>query len=371
MVIKYASSCHPNDIQDAVDYVEGEGGGTTILPSDVGQWDNETVTLTPPGPGTISDVIGQGDLLSVLKQNRPAPFNRMFKLNGGLGGKSKLDLFGMEGLVQSSNDDVLGAAIGIEFMVDFLVNRIRFKDFPQTDIHVGTDASNKPCRGLIRNCDSRKTYKDVLGGGSWGYGIIVSSKNYWDWDPDVTHFLGKYEVPNPFPCVYVEGCNFYKTRHAIASNQLGWYVFRHNTVYQTNNSGVDVHGAGPAGAGGRGAEIYDNDVNAPVGIGMRGGSGVIYNNRGGPIWVMKDITGTPLRPMDHLYIYDNTASFRNYDGYYVENVNYFLRKPTQALDGFTYTPYADPHPLDSGIHTRNLLVRSSPVSNVPFVVRRV
>ena len=68
------------------------------------------------------------------------------------------------------------------------------------------------------------------------------------------------------------------------------------------------------------------------------------------VQVGKDIDGTPLRPMNDLWIWGNTfenvaTPFHNADGYYVENVNYFLRAPNQAQDGFTYTPYIYPHPL--------------------------
>jgi hypothetical protein len=337
-----ARSGSPQDIQAAVDSMAAAGVGTVYVPSGVFNWNGESVYI----PAGVS-VIGAGQNNTILQQAKSAPFPDMFSIEGtGQSGRPvRISGITFKGKV-TGDDNVAGVAIYVENVIDYRIDHCDFIDFPNVAIVV---MGNSGCRGVIDHCNIKCLYKDTIGG-SWGYGVVVSSVNYWDWDDDITHFLGKYEtIPTLFPIAYIEDCYFYKCRHAVASNQLGWYVFRYNTVYQEWNSAVDVHGSSPTGAGGRGGEVYNNYIIAPIGVGFRGGSGVIFNNTGGsPIWVMKDIEGTPLRPLNKLWIWSNDGEFVNYDGYYKENVNYFLRAPNQQQDGFTYTPYPYPHPLTLG-----------------------
>jgi len=337
-----ARSGSPQDIQAAVNTAAAAGGGTVYVPAGTFNWNGETVDV----PAGVS-VIGAGQNNTVLQQAKSAPFQVMFSVSGNGQTSKPVRISGItfKGNVTGS-DDVDGVAVYVENVIDYRIDHCDFIDFPNMAVSI---AGNSGCRGVIDHCNFKCLYKDTIGG-SWGYGVVVSSNNYWDWDDDITHFLGKYEtIPTLFPTAYIEDCYFYKCRHAVSSNQLGWYVFRYNTVYQDWNSGVDVHGSAPTSAGGRGGEVYNNYIIAPIGIGFRGGSGVIFNNSGGsPIWVMKDIEGTPLRPLNNLWIWNNDGEFVNYDGYYKENVNYFLRAPNQQQDGFTYTPYPYPHPLTLG-----------------------
>lgn len=338
-----ARSGSPEDIQAAVDTVAAAGGGTVYVPSGTFNWYGNVTVYIPAGV----NVIGAGANITILQQVNAPPFDTMFIITGNGNPNKPVRISGItfKGKV-TVDDEVTGRAIDLENVINYRIDHCDFIDFPNYAIWVG---GNSGCRGVIDHCNIKCLYKDTIGG-AWGYGIIVSSDNYWSWDNDITHFLGKYEdIPTLFPVAYIEDCYFYKTRHAIASNQLGWYVFRYNYVYQTWNSGVDVHGSSPTAAGGRGGEVYGNYIISPIGIGFRGGSGTIFNNTGGsPIWVMKDTDGTPLRPMNNLWIWGNNGQFTNYDGYYVENVNYFLRAPNLAQDGFTYTPYPYPHPLTLG-----------------------
>lgn len=335
-----AKSGLAKDIQDAVNIVAAAGGGIVYVPNGTFNWYGTETVYIPAGVS----IIGQGQNVTVLQQVNPAPFETMFVITGNGNPNKPVRISGItfKGKV-IGNDDVAGSAIEIENIIDFRVDHCDFIDFPAEGVGV---QGNLGCRGVIDHCNFKALYKDTVDG-YWSYGVVVWSTDYWDWDDNITHFLGKYEdIPTLFPTVYVEDCYFYKTRHAIASNQLGWYVFRYNTVYQEWNSGVDVHGSSPNAAGGRGGEVYNNHIIAPIGIGFRGGSGVIFNNTGGSeIWVMKDTEGTPLRPLKDLWIWNNDGKFVNYDGYYKENVNYFLRAPNQQQDGFAYTPYTYPHPL--------------------------
>jgi len=336
-----AASGYCRDIQNAVDWIVAHGGiGNVYIPEGTFYWNGNETVYIPAGV----NVIGAGQNKTILQQANSAPFETMFSISGTGATNKPVRISGItfKGKV-TGDDNVIGRCIDVENVIDYRIDHCDFIDFPNYAIWVG---GNSGCRGVIDHCNIKCLYKDTIGGG-WGYGVVVSSVNYWSWDDDITHFLGKYEtIPTLFPTAYIEDCYFYKCRHAVASNQLGWYVFRHNTVYQTWNSGVDVHGSGTYFAGGRGGEVYNNYIIAPIGIGFRGGGGVIFNNTGGsPIWVLKDVEGTPLRPLNNLWIWNNDGQFVNYDGYYQENVNYFLRAPNQQQDGFTYTPYPYPHPL--------------------------
>src|SRR3990172_7467113 len=150
----------------------------------------------------------------------------MFAISGQNGKPSRISGIEFRGLVTSSNDNVEGVGIVVWGAVDFRIDNNKFIDFPNIAISVG---SANGARGVIDHNIIDNPYKDVYGG-NWGYGIVVSSTNYWDWDSDITHFLGKYETaPSNFPVVYIEDNTFSRTRHAIASNQRGWYVVRYNT----------------------------------------------------------------------------------------------------------------------------------------------
>jgi hypothetical protein len=349
-----ASSGSAADIQAAINIASSRGGGTVRVPAGTFDWYNGQVTV----PGGVN-VIGAGVGNTILHQTKSAPFNTMFVLNGENGKSASVAGLEFQGLVTNlAGEDGGGEAITVRNMKDYRISYCKMIDMPNSAISVSSDGAHI-CRGVIDHNFIDNPYKDVIGG-QWAYGIIVVSTDYWDWDGDITHFLGQYEsIPTEFPTAIIEDNEFYRCRHSVASNQLGWYVFRHNYAFQTNyNSIIDVHGAGTNAAGGRGLECYDNVLEGgDYGVALRGGSGVVYNNiiknTAVGIQVAKDIDGTPLRPMNDLWIWGNTFqnvpnTFNNMDNYYHENVNYFLRPPSQAQDGFTYTPYQYPHHLVSG-----------------------
>jgi hypothetical protein len=346
-----ANSGSAADIQAAVNIASSRGGGTVRVPAGTFDWYDEQVTV----PGGVN-VIGAGIGYTVLRQTKPAPFKTMFVLNGANGKASHCSEMELRGLITSLSGETSGPiAFAINNMKDYRISYCKMLDFPNSAITVSSDSTHI-CRGVIDHNFIDNPYKDVIGG-AWAYGIIISSNHYTEWDEDITHLLGQYEsIPVIFPTAYIEYNTFNRCRHSVASNQLGWYVFRYNNATQTNNNSIiDVHGAGETAAGGRGLECYNNILTGgSYGAALRGGSGVVWGNtiRNTAIGVQvaKDITGTPLRPMSDLYIWGNTYEnvatiFRNADGYYVENVNYFLRAPSQAQDGFTYSPYQSPHPL--------------------------
>lgn len=329
------------DIQAAVNQMDSMGGGTVHLPAETFYFNDETVQI----PGGVN-VIGAGIENTILQQNKPATFNTMFYLDG-----DNIRVSGIEfkGLMESSDIGVDGSAIQVRSGIDFRIDHCKFIDFPDVAIGVSS-GSTRVIRGVIDHNIFDNPYKDEYPSSVWGYGIVISSSITQDWDDDITHFLGKYEtIPTIFPTVYIEDNVFDRTRHAVASNQLGWYVFRYNTASQTWNSIVDVHGSSPTAGGGRGCEVYGNTLIGTVGIGLRGGSGVVWNNTiqtsGADISIIKDQSGTLLRPLNDYWIWDNGDAVVTSDGNYIEDQDYFLREPNQAQDGFTYTPYPYPHPL--------------------------
>jgi len=344
-----ARSCSPTDIQVAVNVASAAGGGTVNVPSGVGYFNDDTVTI----PGGVN-IIGAGIGNTILHQTKAAPFNKMFYIDGSNGKRTRISGIQFEGNVTSSSDDVYGTGVSFYAAIDFRIDHCKFTDFPNMAIGVSGNYPVGTTRGVIDHNDIDNPYKDIYGG-NWAYGVIVSGLAY-AWHDNINDFLGKYETaPAGFPIVYIEDNNFSRCRHAIASNQGAWYVARYNTIREErppNFGSIDVHGsAGATAPGGRGLEAYNNTIIGSVGyenaqaFWIRGGGGVIYDNTMQNIWkgvgLYRD-SQIPAYQVKDLYIWDNTMDrgtlIDNYAGY-TENVDYFLF----ANSG--YTPYPYPHPL--------------------------
>ena len=346
-IITVSSGATFSSIQDAVNTANSEGGGTVILPPENINCNNELIQI----PGGVN-VYGQGIGSTVLTETVAAPFNAMFVVDGENGQPVRISGISFHGLVTSTDDNVLGSGIIMANANNFRVDHCEFVDFPNFAVDVSQTIPNCLTRGVIDHNLISDPYRRVFGPSTlWGYGVGVFSNDYSDWDSDITHFLGKYNtVPTFDPVAYIEDNTFNLTRHAVSSNQLGWYVFRDNTAFQDYNSVVDVHGSSSIAAGGRGGEVYNNVITGPIGIGFRGGSGVIYGNTIqaiSSIEVLKDMDGVVLRPLNDLWIWNNNPDGASSDVNYIQNQDYFLRAPNQAQDGFTYTPLAYPFPFDT------------------------
>jgi len=362
-----ANSGSPEDIQVAVDAVATAGGGTVYVPEGDFDFDidpSKTYLGYPVGvliPGGVS-VIGQGKDRTILRQTvNPPTDSRMFYVDGlngmpvrisGIKFWGHVDLSGYAA-PQEGEDDITQRGVYILRATDFRVDHCSFVDFAGT----GVVASNyrEPYgvnRGVVDHCDFGNPYKDIWAG-SWGYGVGVCGSGLWEEWKDIDHYLGKYDGVNDI--IYIEDCNFSRTRHAVASNMGGFYVVRHcmfTEPRKVNYAPIDVHGlAGYDGPGGRGLEAYDNEIVGVAGVSpafwIRGGGGVIYNNsirdcnEGVGLNKEGDITENWVHD---LWIWGNNMNtgtlLVDHDDY-TENVNYFLSEKS-------YTPYPYPHPLTSG-----------------------
>ncbi len=252
---------------------------------------------------------------------------------------------------------------------------------------IGTIYSNS---GLIDHCTIKLN--------SSYYGVMVNrtpTENYPACWQNLTDILGKSTA------IFIEdnviqGTGYY---HGTVGHGSAHYVVRHNTFTDDSGSArVDAHGCGygpPCGT--RLIEVYNNTFNytgSPggnntYGMDVRGGSAVIFNNTwnnfdNGLVMFLDLCNNTPpypspMQPHD-IWFWNNTFNNLGY-GYeaqcpctdpttqshccqvfladfaqiplhsadYIQlNRDYFLRAPSQALDGFTYTPYTYPHLLQGG-----------------------
>jgi hypothetical protein len=198
--------------------------------------------------------------------------------------------------------------------------------------------------------------------------------SYFNWNSDITDFLGKYEAIPSCSLMYVEDCYFSYNRHSTDGLMGNWNVVRYNLFehpYPSSGFGpVDNHGCGGGSWDScRGEEVYNNTI---VGAGVslsnqlvevRGGGGMVFNNTlKNSAYAVELANENPnttwgntygiLEKVKQLYIWGNTLAnvpvLVLNDGAYVENTDYFLRTPTQAQDGFTYTPYSYPNPRTLG-----------------------
>jgi hypothetical protein len=374
-----AKSGSPTDIQNAIDSVYSLGGGTVYVPAG-----NFTFNPTHHDinanygvmiPGGVS-VIGAGINKTILTETvNPGNYATggnpvMFYVHDGhyrtawwpSGKPVRISGFTFKGFVDTE-DTTNNIGIQVATTRDFRIDHNMFIDFSSNAIgtsntNLGVDHPNNTMCGVIDHNVITQPYKLISGkGNTWGYGIIVGGQIQHDnesgsWLP-ITNYLGRYTND----VVYVENNIFHYTRHAISENAGGFYVARYNTFYDgIPFAQIDIHGFN----GGRGLEAYNNTIIGPyqqqIGIQVRGGGGVIYNNTilnlntGVKIFVDPG-TPQPYWLIHDLWIWGNTVSagktpfVDGTDGNRTLNVDYFLRAPTLGQDGFTYTPYPYPHPL--------------------------
>ena len=353
----WADSGSASDIQNAVNIVGAMGGGTVHVPEGTYNWYDDQVSVSYDNVA----IMGQGIDVTIINQTKQAPFANMFYFRNCE--NPRITGFTLKGLIQVEGSPYSSIGVRLLNCKDFRVYYCKFIDFAEHAISIRSGSTSTPCYGVVDHCTIMNPYKDKIRGSTWADGIDIRSNAYSpsDWDDNIVHFLGQYPVIQTHPVVYIEDCVTYQTRHAVTSNQLGWFVIRHNTFYQNNsNSIIDIHGGFVSGGkpivGGRGLECYDNVIDhqgtGGWGVCTRGGDGVIFNNMikntDVGVRLTLDSADDP-KPTSEMWIWNNTFQSVSqkyvFELYFTENEDYFLRAPNQEQDGFTYTPYTYPHPL--------------------------
>lgn len=240
---------------------------------------------------------------------------------------------------------------------DFRIFGSRFTKFTRAGIEiVGTVGSNpgEP-RGVIYDNEFTENWYPWL-----GYGVaVVGHPSAWQ---HPIHF-GDEEA------VYIEDNTFVGNRHAVAANNGGSYVFRHNLVRNARgeDAAIDAHGRGPYWERGtRRFEIYrntvSNDEHRRLAIGLRGGSGVVFENEidnasSAIVLMLELVPGeVPAYPVKDqiadVWIWGNVVDHQKRDGIvvftrpevtvadFIKEGRDFFNRPKPG-----YTPLTYPHPL--------------------------
>jgi hypothetical protein len=402
----WAKSGSAEDIQAAVDAVAAAGGGIVYVPAGNFFFNSERTTYNGRRvgvaiPGGVS-VIGAGKDVTILTSLQPTyTHSAMFFCDGSNDRPIRISGITFVGYVAGDIDDgtypYVGYGVYMWCCKKFRVDHCKFLNFP--DAGVGCQVYSEASKGengvyqfywnwgLIDHCDFDNPYKDERSGTwYWGYGVNVGGPGGpYAWLYNLSDILGRWDIEtNPVRCalyqwnsseqryylvdpyggkyfrwlVYIEDCNFTRTRHATTSYGSAFYVVRYCTFTEPRPKGYpmsDVHGSLQVGGmGGRGLESYDNVYYAAQGyayscaFGMRGGGGVIFNNtiyncREG-VGLSKDQDTTPDFLVNDLWIWGNnfvnvTYPISDPQNLYTEGEDYRL----QARPN--YVPYPYPHPL--------------------------
>ncbi|MCW4048002.1 MAG: hypothetical protein NWE99_10680 [Candidatus Bathyarchaeota archaeon] len=379
----YAASGYPNDIQAAVNSIS-LSGGTVHIPAGTFNWNHQSVNI--PGGVNIMGASPAGCngheanwtsyTATTILHNSAPPFYEMFNIDGSNGKPVRISGIQFECDPLTGGDDgVNGVAILVEACINYRIDHCTFINFPQMAVYVGS-SNSVTSRGVIDHCVVDNPYKLSGSGWLWGYGFYAGNDFFKieDWDSDITHFAGRYDnMPYGTTVMVVEDCHFSRCRHATDGITGAWGIIRFNLVDNSIPPYGDIDSHGSASwVSARGFEVYNNTMiqtpadddsygNGDIAVRLRDGSGLIYNNTfivspsntGRAYFIYLDddddyYGNYPITKVSQTYIWSNTytgSSFLNNRGGYTQNVDYFLRAPTQAQDGFTYAPYTYPHPL--------------------------
>jgi hypothetical protein len=387
----WATSGTPSSIQTAVNQAASAGGGTVHIPAG-------DFTFNPPagGVGVMVpagvNLVGAGKGKTILRETVERAESTMMIVDGTSIPYNTPNLHDVQKPVKIQGISFIGFVpsradadsttntfgVGIGSIKDFLVYDCEFSNFVNAglvvDNNMGWETSAYIMRGVISHCSFDQPYKDdlTIDNRIWGYGIIAAGTGWYPGTKPAKQLLGKYDGESNV--VYIEDCDFRRCRHAIASNGGGYYVARYNyfteMILPHYGSYVDVHGTAT------GMEVYNNIIdNSPVdyrsgltqnywgqylgmGIGIRGGGGVIFGNTikrcATDIQLYSDLPNDPDQQVKNVWVWNNVnengspANVVAWDSE-ILNSEYFLRAPTLSQDGFTYTPYPYPHPLTTGV----------------------
>lgn len=340
--------CPGGDSRDIQGIVDGAGPDEVISLPEGCYRITATVNL-PPGVR----LAGAGMDKTILYREPGRLYSQpMLRVKGGGNASSGTRISGLA-LVGVPDTNDLGQDYGIVLsnVPEFRVDHCYFEGFGFAAVRV-----EGASYGVVDHSMFVDNFKQGIN--NLGYGVVVYGDGRWD----------KEVQPVGNHATFVEDSLFVGNRHAIAASAGAYYVFRYNQVlHNVVACAVDAHGMGYGSAHGtRYIEIYNNVIEDPVfdwcGIGIRGGSGVIFGNtiKGfeNPILLILE-WGTPdslkaeypaYDQIQDLYIWDNRMrgghSKPQVDetgiGFIEAGRDYF----TKPVPG--YLPYEYPHPLTNG-----------------------
>jgi hypothetical protein len=253
--------------------------------------------------------------------------------------------------VRDTQDNGEDYGILLTSLIDFRLDHLYLEGFGFAGVRVEGNSS-----GVIDHAIFIDNFKRAID--NLGYGVVVYGKGTWSTS----------SAPGDSQATFVEDSLFVGNRHAVGSSAGAHYVFRSNQVVNSIVAcALDAHGMGFGVAHGtQFVEIYRNIIEDPgydeCGIGIRGGSGVIFENtiRGykNPILLILE-WGTPetykaeypaLDQIHDLYIWGNQVTGGPSAPQVDETGVGFIEA---SRDFFTvpmpgYTPYVYPHPLAQG-----------------------
>jgi hypothetical protein len=357
-----ALSCSVSDVQTAVTDCINTGGGKVTVPAGTCTW-SSTVSVST-GSGKDIRILGSGQGITVIKD---------FRLSIPAGGTNIIELANMTIGASSLNNAIFS-------------EKFRPRDNPgskELNFHHLTISGRGPIGvfegwiGVIHHC----------------YFTCRSGQYGW-----YVHGYGDYDTMRPAmgtkTSLFFENNTFDGCYHAVSGFCNSKIVFRYNTIRNSTHC-VDVHGPSYNGCyyatpqwiedGGRLFEHYNNtyENNNACGARLRSGSGISTGNKyeftttsmsyiglkidggsasGGCINFTHS-TDYPCSnavcqgPQD-FWIWNEDchearrgcfdASYDDCSGGIRENTEYFLRSPSNELDGFSWAAYHYPHPLVSG-----------------------
>jgi hypothetical protein len=365
-----ASSCDLGDVQAAADDAMASGlADTTIyIPSctpDPCSWpESEKLVLNTDVNKTIR-LIGSG-----------VETTRIVHFQIDVPGSGKLNLIEL-GHISCDGNEAVPSMLDYRLRPETLNTELFWHDFEVIGYIGNYTLHFEGWQGVVSNlamtCQDNTDSQNP-------YGIAVHGDGVYS-----DHSLD-FGTRNAF---FIEDSSFENCSHSVSAFCDAFVVFRNNVV-RNADSHTDLHGPGynycyynpDENTAGGGMELYDNQFLESQGnwvINARAGQGHIYtNNRfdsedyqivlywdNGAVTKGNNCGTGPGQTCDRCdtidcegccqaqektYIWDNDGSVIEYTSgsagdCLIEDTTYFLRAPTLAEDGFTFTRFTYPHPL--------------------------
>jgi hypothetical protein len=349
-----AADCSYNAVQAAVN--SAKPGTTVLIPAGDCGWGTSTLKV----PGGIY-LKGAGKTATTIRRSAPvADWTHSlmwFDCSINPGSPVALSDMNLVGYGTVGTDD-MGVVLS-KACVDFKVFNNKFSKFTFAALNVTGDGVARLQRGAIYKNEFANNY--TVGRGSLGYGVAVYGNSQ---TGPLT--LGTQDA------VFIEDNTFISNRHSVASNAGARYVFRYNTLTQTNDTKdwgqIDAHGYGNPGNGAVNStfswEIYNNTFLSAITDGgtgwamfLRGGDGVVFNNtfasglvQAVGLTVETGCAGSypAVGQTQSAYIWGNShnavriySESGNCSAFFAQGREYFFA----ARPG--YAPYSYPHPLQN------------------------